>query len=342
MRILSYYPSMGSSEPERALGDLVAGFRAIGELSRLRLLAICCEGEWTVSELVQVMGQSQPRISRHLKVLAEAGLLERFREGGWVFYRAARDGHGGGLVRLLGGMLPAGDSLLGLDRHRLQAVRTARREQAERWFDGRAQDWESERDLAVDGTRIENAIAALFGKRPERRLLDIGTGTGRILQLLAPHVDEGLGIDLSRRMLAIARANLDRHAAQHCQVRQGDMYQLPLQDGSVTVAVLHQVLHFADHPYAVLAEARRVLAADGRLVVVDLLAHDQEWLRTEKHHRRLGFTLAEMSAWFVALGLRERPAQTLHGERLSVTIWVAELPSTGESHWDRIERRNAA
>lgn len=342
MQILTYYPPMGSTEPERSLGDLVVGLKAIGELSRLRLLAICCEGEWTVSELVQVMGQSQPRISRHLKVLAEAGLLERFREGGWVFYRAARDGPGGGLVRMLGRMLPAEDSLLGMDRRRLQDVRAARREQAERWFDGRARDWESERDLAVDGARIETAIAALFHERPERRLLDIGTGTGRMLQLLAPHVDEGLGIDLSRHMLAIARTNLDRHEAHHCQVRQADMYQLPLQDGSVTAAVLHQVLHFADHPYAVLAEARRVLAVGGRLVVVDLLAHDQEWLRTEKHHRRLGFTPAEMSGWFATLGLREQPAQTLHGERLSVTIWVAELPSTGESHWDRIERRNAA
>lgn len=324
-------------ELERLLG----GLRAVAEPSRLRLLAICAEGEWTVSELVQVLGQSQPRVSRHLRLLADAGLLERFREGSWVFYRRARRGSATALARSLDSLLPADDPQLALDRSRLAAVREARRHQVERWFDRRAADWDSERDLGGEGARVEAVLQQLFAARRPSSLLDIGTGTGRILELLAPHVREALGVDISRDMLSVARANLDRRSLRHCSVRQADMYRLPIADASFAAVTLHQVLHFADDPLRVLAEARRVLEPGGLLVVVDLDAHQREELRSQRRHRRLGFTGDEMSAWFTELALREEPPVRLAGRELTSVIWIANVP-TGEGTGRWAQRRREA
>ena len=305
------------------LDDLLNSLRAAAEPSRLRLLAICSHGEWTVSELVQVMAQSQPRISRHLKLLAEAGLLERFREGSWVFYRRAQRGAAARIARSLCRLLPEDDAMLALDRQRLAAIRAARRRQAEQFFDARARSWDSEADVAVKAAAVEAELLRIFADERAESLLDVGTGTGRILQVLAGRVGSGLGIDLSHDMLRVARANLDRRDARNCQVRYGDMYQLPLADATVAAVTLHQVLHFADDPGAALAEAARVLQPGGRLVVVDLAQHDLEWLRTEKGHRRLGFSAAEVESWFAELGLEPAPVVRLAGEGADVCIWLA-------------------
>lgn len=309
-----------------SLEELLTGLRAAAEPSRLRLLAICAQGEWTVSELTQVMAQSQPRISRHLRVLAEARLLERFREGSWVFYRRAEHGDGARLARLLVRLLPDDDPALRLDRQRLAAVRETRRRLAERFFDGSASHWDSERDLGVDGSAVEAELSRLFAELRPESLLDVGTGTGRILQVLAPNIGSGLGIDLSHDMLAVARANLDRRLARNCQVRHGDMYQLPVQDRSFAAVTLHQVLHFADDPPAVLAEAKRVLRPGGHLVVIDLAHHEVEALRSEKRHRRLGFGDSEMLGWLTGLGLETQLQRRLCGAELSVVLWVARRP----------------
>lgn len=317
--------SAAPSARPTTLDRLLDGLRAVAEPSRLRLLAICAEGEWTVSELVQVLGQSQPRVSRHLRLLSEAGLLDRFREGSWVFYRRSLRGQGAALARALAALLPEDDPVLALDRDRLAAVRETRRNQIARWFDERAPAWDSERDLAVDGGRVETVLQRLFAARRPRSLLDIGTGTGRILEILAAYIEEGLGIDLSRDMLAVARDRLDRARLPHCRVRLADMHSLPIPSASFTAATLHQVLHFADDPFRVLAEARRVLAPGGLLVVVDLAAHHREDLRIQRRHRRLGFAEAEMSAWFAELGLVEEPPVRLTGRELTTVVWTARV-----------------
>ena len=329
-----------------SLEELLTGLRAVAEPSRLRLLAICAQGEWTVSELTQVMAQSQPRISRHLKVMADARLLERFREGSWVFYRRAQHGEGARLARLLVRLLREDDPALRLDRQRLAAVRETRRRLAERYFDGSAARWDSERDLGVDGGAVEAELVRLFAELRPESLLDVGTGTGRILQVLAPHIGQGLGIDLSHDMLAVARAHLDRRLARNCQVRHGDMYQLPAQDRTFAAVTLHQVLHFADDPLAVLAEAARVLRPGGHLVVVDLAPHEHEGLRTEKRHRRLGFADAEMREWLTAAGLELVTSRQLGGDELSVVLWTARRPlavtDPGRQSEEMVERRDAA
>lgn len=307
-----------------ALTRLLDGLAAAADPSRLRLLAICAQGEWTVSELVQVMGQSQPRISRHLKILAEARLLDRFREGSWVFYRRAQDGEGARLARSVCRLLPADDSLLHLDRRRLEVVRAARRRAAEAWFDHRAKAWDEERELgSAETAAIDVALVKMFEGVSTPSLLDIGTGTGRVLQLLASRIGYGLGVDVAQDMLKIARANLDRREARNCQVRHGDMYQLPLPDASFAAVTFHQVLHFADDPFAALAEARRVLAPDGRIVVVDLARHGREDLREDRQHRRLGFSDAEISNWLADLGMTMETPIRVTGKDLTVVLWAA-------------------
>ena len=321
---------------------LLDGLRAAADPSRLRLLAICSQGEWTVSELVQILGQSQPRISRHLKILAEAGLLDRFREGGWVFYRRAQNGEGARIARSLCRLLPGDDPTMGFDQRRLEMVRESRRRQAERFFAERAEVWDSERALAVAPELVETVLRELFLEERPANLLDIGTGTGRILKLLAGQIGFGLGIDLSHDMLAVARANLDRREARNCQVRHGDMYQLALPDGSFAAATLHQVLHYADDPFAALAEAARVLAPGGRLVVIDLARHDVERLREESGHRRLGFSDEEIGRWFAELGLLPDEQRRLEGPELTVVIWTGRRAFTGDGADQPETRRSAA
>jgi len=305
------------------LDDVLNGLRAAADMTRLRLLLLCAQGEWTVSELTQILGQSQPRVSRHLKLLADAGLLERMPEGSWVFYRRARMGAGARMARNLCRMLPQDDTTVTSDRRRLAIVREARRVQANRYFADRAESWDRLRPLHVDEAKVETTLLSLFEGRSISRLLDIGTGTGRMLQLLAPHVGFGLGVDQSIEMLNIARANLDKISLRNCQVRQGDMYHLTVDDGSFDAAILHHVLHFADNPAAALAEAARALRPGGSLVIIDFACHDQEYLRNEHAHRRLGFDDDEMRAWFEGAGLVFEEPVLLEGDPLTVVLWSA-------------------
>ncbi|MEO1017167.1 MAG: metalloregulator ArsR/SmtB family transcription factor, partial [Pseudomonadota bacterium] len=314
-----------------ALNTLLNSLRAAAEPTRLRLLAICAQGEWTVSELTTMLGQSQPRISRHLKILADGGLVDRFREGSWVFYRRAHIGEAGRVARSLCRLLPEDDPELLRDRQRMQRVRQTRREQAESFFARQAPAWDDEQAFAIDDGEVDRLILELLARERIPNLLDIGTGTGRVLRVLAPHVEFGLGVDLSPEMLAVARSNLDRREARNCQVRLADMYQLPLPNAGFEAAVLHQVLHYADDPLAVLREAARVLRPAGRLIVVDLAAHQDERLRMEKAHRRLGFALAEMAGWFEMAGFVSDPPTLMQGHGHDILVWDAKR--VGEDDW---------
>lgn len=302
---------------------VLTGLRAAAEPTRLRLLALLSQGDLTVSEMTHILGQSQPRVSRHLKLMCEAGLLDRFPEGAWVFYRVAAKGAGAELGRALLALLPPADPTLALDQQRLEAVRAARAAKAQDYFTANAERWDEIRTLHVDDGEVERALAAAFAGRVVHDLVDMGTGTGRVLEVLAPHIQRGIGIDLSREMLAVARANLERAGLRHCMVRQGDITQLPLPAASADAVTIHQVLHYAADPAAVVAEAARVLQPGGLLAVVDFAPHQLEALRDEHAHRRLGFTDDEVTGWLGAAGLEPGPVTRLPGRQLTVVLWTA-------------------
>lgn len=310
------------------MDQLLAGLRAAAEPTRLRLLALCAQGDLTVTDLTQILGQSQPRVSRHLKLMCEAGLLDRFREGAWVFYRLNRDSKvAAGMLDLL----PEQDPLLALDNGRLAEIKQARAQAAGAYFRDNAEAWDSIRSLHIDDAEVERALAAIIGPRAVRDLLDIGTGTGRVLQVLGPLVGQAVGIDASREMLAVARTNLEQAGLRNVMVRQGDMYQLPFAVASFDGAVIHQVLHYAEDPGRVVAEAARVLRPGGCLTVVDFAPHEVEELRSLHNHRRLGFSDAEVQGWFRTAGLVPAPAVRLTGDPLTVILWSAARPQAVQS-----------
>lgn len=309
--------------------------RAAGDPSRLRLLCILREAELTVSELTQILGQSQPRVSRHLKVLCEAGLLERFKEGSWVFYRMAESGLGAAFNAALLG-LPLDDEALAADRERLATVRKARAAQAAEFFSANAAEWERIRSLHAPEKDVESAILRAVASAPIESVLDVGTGTGSMLELLSSHIRRGIGVDVSPEMLAIARDRLERMPAHHCQVRLADLYRLPFrsatQETGFDAALFHQVLHYLDDPQAAVAEAARVLKPGGRIIIADFAPHELEFLRTELAHRRLGFSDREVESWFAAAQLEPVSSLAIAPSRghahpgegkLTVMIWTA-------------------
>jgi ubiquinone/menaquinone biosynthesis C-methylase UbiE len=308
--------------------QLLIALRAVAEPTRLRLVLLCARGELTVSELTQILGQSQPRVSRHLKLLCEARLLDRFREGSWVFYRLSRAGSAAMLARQLVSACGEDDQTVALDLQRLAAIKRQRAEAAAAYFGQNAAQWHRIRSLYVDEREVETALVEILTGADPRDLLDIGTGTGRILEILAPRVENALGIDQSREMLAVARVNLERAGLGNGRVRLGDMYQLALPDASFDAVVIHQVLHYADRPPAVIAEAARVLRPSGILVLVDFAPHDLEFLRAEHAHRRLGFADREIAEWCRAAGLDPAAPRQFPGNPLTVVIWTATREMT--------------
>ena len=302
---------------------LLTGLRAAAEPTRLRVLALLARGELAVSELTQILGQSQPRVSRHLKLLCEAGLLDRFPEGAWVFYRLAAAGPGAPVSRTLLDMLPANDPTLQLDAQRLDAIRAARAEKATHYFDAQAQRWDEQNAAQTDRAAVEATLKQLVQDFAPRDLVDMGTGTGQALIMLAECVPSAIGFDQSREMLNVARANLEQAGRTHCMVRQGDITQLPLPDASTDCVVIHQVLHYMPEPARIIAEARRILRPGGHVLVVDYAPHGDESLRDQHAHRRLGFADHEVQSWFRQTGLKAGVSHPIPGPRLTVTIWTA-------------------
>jgi ubiquinone/menaquinone biosynthesis C-methylase UbiE len=312
--------------------QILAGLRAAGEATRLRLLFVLSHGEFNVTELTRILHQSQPRISRHLKLMTDAGLLSRFKEGSWVVFRLREDGPAGRLAGVIGKALDEDDPVLRADLARLNDVVHERAERAARYFAENAANWDAIRSLHVSEEAVEAAMVELVGERRPEVMLDLGTGTGRVLRLLAGHAGRAVGIDSSREMLEVARASLDESGLKNTQVRYGDILALTNADGSVNEVVIHQVLHYLDQPLRAIAEAARVLAPGGELLVVDFAPHEYEFLRDEHHHRRLGISAEAMQGWLDRSGLelvdqrQLAPPEDQGKTGLTVSIWLARKP----------------
>jgi ArsR family transcriptional regulator len=302
---------------------LLPGLRAIAEPTRLRLLALLGHSELTVTEVTQILGQSQPRVSRHLKLMCEAGLLDRFREGTWAFYRLTEKGECAELAHLLVDLIPADDPVYARDLERLEAIKAARAEAAAEYFRNNAANWSKIRSLYVPEAQLEAAMLEILGHRKIDDFLDVGTGTGRMLTLFAPRIKHGIGYDMSHEMLALARTNLDEAGVRNCQVRLGDMYSLPMPNESVDVVLFHLVLHYADDPAAAIQESARLLRPGGEMLIVDFAPHGIEFLRTEHAHRRLGFSDQEVEHWLKTAGLDLESTRHFAGTELTVNMWHA-------------------
>jgi ubiquinone/menaquinone biosynthesis C-methylase UbiE/DNA-binding transcriptional ArsR family regulator len=318
--------------------ESVARLRAAAEPTRLRILHLLIGGEFNVKDLTQLLGQSQPRVSRHIKLLVEAGLIERYQEGSWVFARAASDPAVRDFVAAVLAMVGADDPQIARDRDRVKQIRSKRAQLAQAYFNENAAEWDRIRSLHVPEREVEAAILDALGAGPYNLLMDLGTGTGRVLELSASRARQLIGIDTNREMLKCARVRIDDAGLLNCSVRLADIYDLPFAAGSADAVLIHQVLHFLDNPKAAVLEAARVLRPGGRLVVVDFAPHGLEFLRDEHAHLRLGFAADEVGAWLQECGLesgsyRELKAEASTTAALTVAVWGARRGSATAKQW---------
>ncbi len=314
------------------MNQLLLALRAIAEPTRLRILVVLDRVELTVGELCRVLGQSQPRVSRHLKLLVEADVLERNAEGTSAFYHLADRPIARELTDTVRELLSTGDleqGVLARDIERLESVRAERAESASAYFEEIADSWEHVRQLHVSDAVVETELLRATDGRPIREFLDIGTGTGRMLEVFADRIERGVGIDLSSRMLNLARSRLDADGLRHCSVRHGNIYDLDIPFGSVDVVVVHHVLHFLDDPPSAIAQAARTLGPNGMMLIVDFAPHQMDVLRKKHAHLRLGFADSQIRRWCEKAGLHTisvehlNPTSTTEGEPLTVSLWTA-------------------
>lgn len=309
---------------------MVTALKAAAEPTRLRILALLATSALNVKDLTRILGQSQPRLSRHLKLLTEAGLIERAPEGSWVYFHLA-DGPSS-FARDMLARVDAADPIFVRDRHRGETVRHERQAEAQAYFARQAANWDQIRALHVAESEVEAAMLQSLTPDKVDLLVDLGTGTGRMLELFADRYSRGLGFDLSHAMLAYARSKLDASGIAHAQVRQGDIFDVPLADGNAGAVVLHQILHFLADPARAIQEAARILAPGGTLILVDFAPHELEFLREQHAHERLGFADAQVRQWLEAAGLSARatrhlkPAAIAGADKLTVSLWTATKP----------------
>ena len=305
--------------------------RAAGEPTRLRILALLEREELAVLEICRVLDQSQPRVSRHLKLLAEAGLVERFPDGAWVFYRLTGAGRQHEVIGEVLSRIDPDDPILARDRRKLDDVQAERAEAARAYFAENAAQWDEIRSLYVADDRVEAEVLAAAGGGRVRRLVDLGSGTGRMLTLLGPQAEHALGLDLSQQMLNIARRNTTAAGLTNVELRHGDIFDTRLPEAGADLVVVHQVLHYLGDPAAAVKEAARIVAPDGKLIIVDFAPHRHEFLREQHQHRRLGFSDEEMARWLADAGLPQVELQALPPTRddgLTVKIWAARRAPT--------------
>jgi ubiquinone/menaquinone biosynthesis C-methylase UbiE len=312
--------------------QLLAGLKAAAEMTRLRLLFVLSHGELNVSELTFILKQSQPRVSRHLKVLAGAGLVSKHKEGNWVLFRLNENASGGAMSRTIVGMIPASQDIFQDDLKRYRDVRRASAEMASQYFAENAANWQKLRAYHIDETEVEAVVLALTQNRPIETLVDLGTGTGRMLEIFSPLAKNLIGLDMSHEMLAIARTTIEQRGIRNAQTRLADIYALPLKSESADLVLIHQVLHFLDDPMKALHEAKRILKPGGQLLVVDFAPHEFEELRTQHAHRRLGISQHQMNEWQTAAGLEQVVVKTLPPpskapkQGLTVSLWLTQYP----------------
>ncbi len=323
-----------------SLENMLASLRAAGEETRLRLLVLLSRGEQSVKDMTAVLEQSQPRISRHLKLLSKSGLVERYQEGSWVYYRLAdskdsEQGFGAGTVRAILGQLDDESGILAQDKLRASQVRLERKEMAQHYFQKNAAQWHKIRSLHVAEEQVEQAMLEMMGcnaagEKKYGVLVDLGTGTGRMLELFAPHFHQGIGFDLNKDMLSYARDNLANAGLSHCQLRQGELCDIALDDGAADAVIIHQVLHFLDAPSGAVQEAVRILKPGGRILVADFARHDLDFLREKQAHRRLGIGDEKMREWMTGAGLevqehkKLQPDDGQNGDKLTVSLWQGQ------------------
>lgn len=316
---------------------VLAMLRAAAEPTRLRVLALLRGGELSVKDLTRILNQSQPRISRHLKLLAEAGLVERLRDGSWAYFQLVDSGDSGQLMQALMGAIDAGDPVLVRDRERAATVKREREAAAQAYFEASASEWDRIRSLHIAEAEVEAAVCRALGAGPFRLLVDLGTGTGRMLELLAGRYERGIGFDLNHTMLDYARSKIEASGLEGAIVRHGDLYDLPLADGAADAVVMHQVLHFMTEPAQAIREAGRILVPGGLLIIVDFAPHGMEFLRETFAHERLGFAGAQVAQWLADAGLVLEATCELastspqEAGKLTVTVWQAARPGSSRA-----------
>ncbi|MFN4039802.1 MAG: ArsR/SmtB family transcription factor [Erythrobacter sp.] len=316
-------------------------FKALADPTRLRIARLLGTMELAVGELAQVLGQSQPRVSRHIGILCDAGLAERRREGSWVFLRQASAGDNtdpviAAVQRLLATAeleMPDFAALCEADRRKLAAIRAARESAAEAYFARHAGEWDELRALHSPDGEVESVLREALADAPLGVMLDIGTGTGRMAELFAPDAERIVALDKNLEMLRVARAKLQHLPADRIELVQGDFGDLPFAAESFDTVLLHQVLHFAQEPAQALAEAARVIRPGGRIAIVDFASHSREELRTRHQHARLGFTDRQMTDLLKAAGFSAREPRALGDGELVVEVWIAvrRAPALGRS-----------
>ena len=326
--------------------EIVSALKAAGEQTRLRLLVLLGRGEHNVKDLTRILGQSQPRVSRHLKLLFDAGLIERFQEGSWVYFRLREEGALGALVQAIVRNVGLDGADMVRDGTRAMEVLSERELMAQDYFRDHAKDWDAIRTLHIAEGDVERAIVKALGENRFSQLVDVGTGTGRILELLSGRCSRGIGFDINQDMLAYARAKLEQQDNKHCQVRLGDVYSLPLEDCSADLVVLHQVLHFLDDPSRAINEAARLCAPNGQVLIVDFAPHEFEHLREDHAHRRLGFSNDQMKRWFNKSGLDLtsyqdlKPRKKTEQKRLTVSIWLGRPDEKKSAEKMKLKNKN--
>jgi len=310
------------------LHDMVGILNAMSSDTRLRILSLLSEGDLTVSDLTMILCQSQPRVSRHLKLLSDAHLISRHQEGAWAYFHLEEESPARDLLCLTLSQLSMKDNLLEADRRHLSEVRQKRQQKAAAYFSAHAGEWDSLRRLYVDETRIEQALLRLIGNAKIETMLDIGTGTASMIKLFAPIVNRAIGIDNNHAMLAVARANLEQHNIAHAQLRVGEAASLPFEARSFDLITLHQILHFLENPQTAIEEAARVLRQGGRLILVDFAPHAYEFLAEQHAHVRLGFSDAAIERWLQKSALTLDDVQNIapppaeQDKKLTVKIWI--------------------